>query len=104
MKAYVRKSIMIPQNGFRKLDKPLQCVCAVVQYMSCGFVCLSVNCFSSCFIMAQGESRRQRTFLELRLQTVSLVSNLLAPITSNVQTYSCSESWRDRETQQQRGR
>ena len=36
----------------------------------------------------------KRTFLEL--QTVSLVSNLLAPITSNVQTYSCSESQRDR--------
>lgn len=60
-------------------------------------LCLAVNCFSSCFIMAQGESRRQRTFLELRLQTVSLVSNLLAPITSNVQTYSCSESLRNRD-------
>lgn len=47
-----------------------------------GLVCLIINCFSSCFIMAQGESRRQRTFLELSLQTVSLVSNFLAPVTS----------------------
>lgn len=50
--------------------------------MMCGFVCLIINCFSSCFIMAQGESGRQRTFLELSLQTVSLVSNFLAPVTS----------------------
>lgn len=37
--------------------------------------------------MTQGESKRQRTFLELRLPTVSLVSNLLAPVTSNVQMF-----------------
>lgn len=49
--------------------------------------------------MAQGENRRQRTYLELKLHTVSLVSNLLAPITSNVQTNSCSESQRNREKQ-----
>lgn len=32
------------------------------------------------------------------MQAVSLVSNLLAPITSNVQTYSCSKSLRNRQT------
>lgn len=32
----------------------------------------------------KGGSRRPRTFLELRLQTVSLVGNLLTPVTSHV--------------------
>lgn len=77
VKAYVLKSIMKARNGFRKLEALCTaCVRVVVQCMICGFVCLTVNCFSSCFIMAQGKSKRQRTFLELRLQTVSLVSNL----------------------------
>lgn len=98
MTAYALKYLMRHQNDFRKLDKPLKCACAVVQHALCGFVCLAVNCFASCFIMAQGESRRQRTFLERRLQTVSLVSNLLALITSNEQTYSCSETLRNRQT------
>lgn len=31
---------------------------AVVQSMTCGFVCLTENCFSSCFIMAQGEKQK----------------------------------------------
>lgn len=78
----------------------MHCVCAVVQYRLCCFVYLTVNCFSFCFIIAQGESRRQRTFLELRQQTVSLVSNLLAPITSNVQTYSTAvQRFRETETE-----
>lgn len=61
MKTCVSESIMRPSND---LDKPLHCAHARVQYVICGFVCLAVNCFSSRFIMAQGENRRQRTFLD----------------------------------------
>lgn len=45
----------------------------------CVSVRLIINCFSSRFIMARGESTRRRTFLELRLQSVS---NFLATVTS----------------------
>ena len=99
MKAYIFKSIMRPQNGFRKKNKTNHCtLCVAVQCKICGFGCLTVNCFSFCFIIAQGESRRQRAFLELRKQTVSLVSNLLVLITSNEKTY-CTAVQRVRETE-----
>lgn len=83
------------------MKNPPNCAHPVVRRALCGLVPLAVNCFSSRFIMAQGESRRQRTFLERRLQTASLVSNLLAPITSNrtdIQLFSESEKHRQTST------
>lgn len=54
-------------------------VCACMHAVYDLRLCAPHHRFSSCFIMAHGERRRQRTFLELRLQTVS---NFLAPVTS----------------------
>lgn len=45
---------------------------AVVQFVTCGFVWLTENCFSSCFIMAQGG--KQKTENIFRTQTADCFS------------------------------
>lgn len=63
---------------FRSLAVQL---CSLWPVVLCGSQRIAFHHVSS---WHKGESRRPRTFLELRLQTVSLVGNLLTPVTSHV--------------------